>query len=623
MALLISIGWLAAVFLLCLPAIAFGARLMDWWGLRAENFLEQTLFAAGLSFAILQVIVHGLIAAGWLRRAVLLVLLAVMAVVAGRGWLLIGRLAITGRAFLARARESRIAFVSTLAIAFLLILDALMAMAPLTGSDALHYHFTVPLLWLHNGFAPLFDITLSFAVGQSHMLILMGLGLGSDHIALGLILIGGVLSAASLYVLARKWMPLGWSLVATLTFLLTPIVFWQMTVAGAPDIWMVFYTTVAVLAAGRGISEKEIRWVMLAGFFAGAAAGSKFPAWAIPAGLGLMILLETRSVWMTAATALAVLLGGIWPLLRNAWWTGDPFFPFLTRWLTPHNVNPSALAAVLADTRPLTKSSGLLSWFQYPVLMVLEGQKFGVGHYFGPLVLAFAPLLVLAWKPRPLFRTAAGVWAVMLIANTLSSEMGRFLLPVFVLALAIVFAGAEAASRMERPLLRWGAAASIVIYLLFGVASYAAYAKDFLPVSVGAEGRENFLERMSPNYEEVSFINDALQGKSGTTLIFIRHTYYMRGTYVQGDFQNSWQVNPDLLGTPDAMLAWIHKYGVEWVVKTDRYPRSLREPLDELENEGILQPVAAAQVQDIYGWRIQGGKLQVSVQILKVMPGKP
>ncbi len=623
MALLTTFGCLAAVLLLCLLAIAFGARVLQLLGLRAANPLEQALFAAGISFVALQVMVLALAAIGLLQRDIFVILLLAMAVAGGRRWALIGELGNSALVFAARVRKSRRTSACVLAILVLLLLDGLIAMAPLTGSDALHYHFAVPSFWLHHGFAPLYGTTLSFAVGQAHMLILLGLTLGSEHIAMGLIFLGGVLATSTLYVLAREWMSFEWSLVVTLSFLLSPIVFWQMTVAGAPDIWMVFYTTLATLAAARCIPIRSRGLAVLAGFFAGAAAGSKFTAWAIPAALTLVLLVETRSLLMSVASAFAALLAGAGSLLRNFWWTGDPFFPFLTRSLTPHNVNPYALAAVLADTRPIASHGSVISWAAYPVLLVLQGQKYGAGHYFGPLVLAFAPLLILAYRPTPLFRIAACVWAGMFLSSIDPPQMARFLLPVFAIALAMAFAGAESASRVGPRLLRTACWASISVFLLFGAVSYGVYARTFLPVSIGLESREHFLARVSPNYQEVSFINHSLAGQPGTALVFLRYVYYLRVNYLQGDPQYSWQVDPGKLQTAGAVLDWLRQSGVRWIVKTGEYPLPLRRSLEELQTQGMFQLVASAQTEDFEGFRIEGNKTQVMVQILEVRPAKP
>jgi hypothetical protein len=65
--------------------------------------------------------------------------------------------------------------------------------------------FTTPLLTLRDGFHPNFFLTHSFFTGQSHLLILTGLALGSEKISLGLIFLGGVLAAAAGASLAHRW----------------------------------------------------------------------------------------------------------------------------------------------------------------------------------------------------------------------------------------------------------------------------------------------------------------------------------------------------------------------------------------------------------------------------------
>ena len=623
MAFLNALGWLAIVTLLGIVAVVFGARVLRLLGTSTSSVLEKCLYSAGVSFASIQVAVHGLIAAGWLSRGTLLVLFTIMALIAGKSWKFLGELSATGISFLAQIKQSRLATVLSVLIVVFSLSDAFMAMAPLTGSDALQYHFTVPSLLLHNGFGPLYGIITSFGVGQAHMLILLGLALGSDHIALGLIFLGGVFSAASLYLLARNWMSLERSLTATLVFLLSPIVFWQMTVAGAPDLWMTFYTTLAVLAAARGIALRSIRWAMLAGFLAGAAAGSKYPALIIPAALAIVFLLECRSFWLATVSSLGACIAGVWPLVRNAWWTGDPFFPYAPRLFPPHTMNTYTLAAVIADTHKADAHQGFVAWAEYPFRMVLDGANYGVGHYFGPLVLVFAPLLVVSYRPTPLFRVAAWVWATMFLSNMLSLQMARFLLPVFGIALAITFAGVESSAKISRPLVRVGYNVSVAIFLLFGAASFASYGKDFLPVSVGLEPREHFLERMSPNYQEVSFTNRVLEGKPGASLVFFRHLYYLDTNFVVGDPTSNWLLYPNQFETADAMLGWLRTYNVRWVVKAPGYPPSVRDAMEGLEARGILQPVASAQMEDFIGWRIAGERTQIGVQILEVRQSSP
>ena len=623
MAFLHSLESLTIVLLLGLISIAFGARALKWIGLSVPDLLERALLSAGISFAFLQLVAFALLAQGLLRRSTLYILFAVMMLFAGTAWKIASELFAAAREFLAEVRKSRFRFVLVLAIAGVLALDGLMSMAPLTGSDALHYHFTIPLLWLHNGFAPIYGIITSFGIGQAHMLITLGLALGDDQVAMGIIFLGGLFSAAALYVLVRRWTSLERSLVATLVFLLSPIVFWQMTVAGAPDIWMMFYTTLAVLAAARGITLRSMRWAAVAGFLAGAAAGSKYPAWIIPATLGIVFLAECRSFWLATASSLAAFASGLAPLIRNALWTGNPFFPYASNLFPPHKMNAYNLTQTLADTHNAAAHPGIIGWAEYPFRMVLQGQDYGVGHYFGPLILAFAPLLLLAYRPTPLFRVAAWVWASMFLSNQATAQMGRFLLPVFGIALAITFAGVESVSRIGRPLLRVACNASVAVFLVLGAAAFVAYGKDFLPVSVGLESREHFLVREAPNYQEISFANRELQGKPGATLVFFQHLYYLRTNFVVGDPASNWELYADQYATPEAMLAWLRKNDVRWVLKQPDYPHPVNEVMLRLESEGILRPVAASQVEDFIGWRIEGKKIKVAMSILEVRPSKP
>jgi hypothetical protein len=623
MAILNSFGWLMTVLLVGLICVAFGARVLKLFRVSVAGVLERTLLSAGISFGLLQLAVFALLAEGWLRRGTLGILFCVMTISAGAEWKIISELSGEARKFFAEAKQSRLSFALVLAIACVLTLGAFMAMAPPTGSDALHYHFPIPSMWLHNGFGPIYQIVNSFGVGQAHMLIAFGLALGSDHIAMGFIFLGGAFSAAALYVLARNWMSLERSLIVTLVFLISPIAFWQMTVAGSPDIWMTFYAMVAVLAAARGITLRSVRWAALAGFLAGAAAGSKYPVWIIPATLAIAFLVECRSFWLATVSSLAAFAAGLAPLIRNALWTGNPFFPYASNLFPPRVMNTFALSETLSDTHRMVGHEGIIGWAEYPFRVVLDGQAYGVGHYFGPLVLVFAPLLLMAYRPAPLFRIAAWVWAAMFLLNQATTQMGRFLLPVFGIALAITFAGVESFSKIGRPFVRLMCNASVAVFLIVGAGAFAAYGKDFLPVSVGLESREHFLEREAPNYQETSFANRVLDGKPGATLVFFQHLYYLKMNYVVGDPASNWNLYSEQYATPEAMLGWLRKYDVRWILKLTDYPDAVNDALERLESEGILRPVATAQVEEFEGWRIDGEKIRVGTSILEVRQPQP
>ena len=619
MALIGALGHLSIVLALTLLAIAFGARWLQRLELMPTGGLEASLYAAGISFVFMEVAVFALGMLGWLHKGTVLALLAGMALLAGRGWLWLVELTSKCRNFFRELKKSPQRIIPGFIILGFLLFYAFMAMAPLTGSDAMHYHFTAPMLQLEEGFKSSLWLSNIFLTGQSHQLILLGLAMGSDRISLGLIYLGGVLTAGALFVLARELMTLEWAIAVVLSFILTPMVYWQMTTSGSPDIWMAFYTTLAVLTAARGVQKGEHRWLALAGLFAGAAAGAKYTGWVIPGLLAAVVCVETRSLRWGSRLIAWSLIAGIYPLLRNLFWTGDPFFPFLTQWLAPENFNAYAFATYLRETRGADFQITPSRLLAFPFLVVLKGDDYGVGHYFGPLVLGFAPLLLFAPRKIPVIRIVGLLWAGVFLFNAFTSQMGRFLLPVLPIALAFVFLGVAIATKKWGRLVRGVCWSTLLVFFLFAIGVNTLYAKNFLPVVFGLETQDAFLERMAPDYQIAAFVNQTLRHESARVLVFFRHLYYLRLPFIYGQPADSWPMNPNLYQQPDQLLRLFKQLGVRWVVKAPHYPDPLNGPLERLEAEGWLQPIAATEVETFAGHsRIVGAKTKIHVVILKV-----
>jgi hypothetical protein len=165
----------------------------------------------------------------------------------------------------------------------------------------------------------------------------------------------------------------------------------------------------------------------------------------------------------------------------------------------------------------------------------------------------------------------------------------------------LVFCGAAAASRKLGNNVRIGCMATLAVFGVFCLASDCLYAKNFLPVSLGLESRDAFLDRMAPNYQASTFINSEMAHRDGKVLVFLRHLYYVRVPYMDGSPSSSWMMDPDRLTTPELLLAFLKEQNVHWVVKTSSYPEELAGVFEECEKEGKLIPEARTEVLDIYG----------------------
>src|SRR5882724_5993846 len=311
------------------------------------------------------------------------------------------------------------------ALGAILLVEGLAAMAPLTGSDALHYHFTLPAQILREGFRANWFDPHSFFLGQSHQLILAGLALGSDRLALGIIFIGGAAAALSIVVLAREWMGGALPWVAAITFALTPVCFWQITASGAPDVWMALLLPLTALAVIRAARTRAAGYAALAGIYAGGIAGAKYTGAIFALVLACVFLAESRSLLRFSLFSASAVCTGVWPYARNWFWTRDPVFPFFVERFGLAHVNQYAVSSLLADTGA-GAAHRFWALLQFPFFSAIDPAHLGFWQMLGPVVLCCAPLLLFAPKNTLPWRVALIVWIGGSLGIGVTSGMTRF-----------------------------------------------------------------------------------------------------------------------------------------------------------------------------------------------------
>jgi hypothetical protein len=508
------------------------------------------------------------------------------------------------------------------AIGAALLIELMASLAPLTGSDALNYHFTTEQLVLQQGFHPILFLINSFLCGQGHLLILLGLALGSESLAMSFLFLGGALAALAVACLASRWVPRFYALAFALLFLLTPLVFWQISSSGSPDIWMAAFTGAAVLLISADRKEASSRHALLAGFLAGGVAGAKYTGCVIAAALGIAYLVEYRSAVKGLLFFLAALFSGIWPYVRNLIWTGDPAFPMLVSRLFPERVNPYVLGDFLAGT----VGTGSHSLSQAIPFLFFSGRRAGTSpalwEFYGPTLLALAPLVFLAWRNTTEWRARTLVWFSVGLGIFFASELPRYLLPVLPIAFSCSAAGVYYARQKGWAQVHRLAMLSVFFACLIGAGGLVLYASPAIFAATGVEDRQHYLRAKAPEYQVAEAVNQAVGSSpsAGRTLVFLRHLYYLRVPYILGNPSVAWQVNPDTIKTSADWLAFFHDQHIAYVVRAPSYPKMIAAPLEQLEREGKLVPYSKSEVQDYQGMRIAGTRGAVPVVILRVVP---
>jgi hypothetical protein len=606
-----------AVCAFFLAAASLGNLILRILHLELDTEAGHLLICAALGVISIEMLLSGVEATQQIRKGCFVVL-GLLCIV-----LLAGFRLITQKCF----RISRMMIISNsgtnlfllIFIGIVLCIEFLTSLAPLTGSDAMHYHFTAQKLILENGFHPDFSVSRSFFCGQHHLLILFGLALGSEKFGMGLIFLGGVLTAFSLGCLASRWSSSRTALALTLLFLLTPVVFWQISSAGAPDIWMAFFASAAVIVLCQSKIPGTWRQALLAGLLTGGIAGAKYTGCFVAAGLAMAIAIEFRSVRTTSLLCVGSLLSGSWPYLRNFVWTGDPLFPYLSKTLIPLRVNLFALTALLVDTGA-SHSSHLGQLIPFVFFAGMRRVSPGFWDFFGPIVFALAPLLIPAFESFRKWRVPAVVWCLSALGVFAGSGLQRFLLPVFPLALACTAAGINSCQSRGWKFTNRLVTGMAVLFCITGGVALVMYTWEPVAVALGIVSKVSYLEERCPDYQASEAINGVLDSltKTGKILLFLRHTYYLRVPYLNGDPATSWLINPDRLRTRRDWEVFFRQEGIAFVARSPSYPAAIDTPLTEMEAKGDLVPVAQVVIQDFQGKRIQGKRVEFPVVILRV-----
>lgn len=433
------------------------------------------------------------------------------------------------------------------------LLDTL---APPIAWDVRAYHLAIPELGLRAGrWAPVPWMLHAHWPHLMEALYALPLAAGRDgvaallHAGAAFLLVGGTFAVAR-----RAGGPVaGWT--AALLLAAQPVLVAEAGTAHS-DAAAALLALAAAHALARAEDERRPGWVLAAGLLAGCGAAVKMTSLALLAGWAL------RLAWTRRRQDAALFLGAgllvVGPWLVKTWLeTGDPVWPFLSRW------TGDAAAAALAARNQLSNR-----WtFPPPAWMPAQD---GPGFLLVPL----AGLLALARGARRAAASAEERWlwagAPLLVLLVWRQHAAwRYLMPVWpALALA---AGRAAAACLEKTGPRQFAAALLVAAgaapLAMADPNNALFAVVApRPASApAADRRELFLDRSVDVAAPLRAVRSALP-PGAKVLLFREVRGYGAGfDYVWGDPMNQALLDYRALD-PDVLRARLRALGVTHVL---------------------------------------------------------
>ncbi len=431
-----------------LAAVSAGALALPAGLQRGLSWSEYLAFTAGLGLQLLSLGTLAIGLAGWLQQGWLMWLATTVIIAAGgwRAWRARGVL----RQTLPRITRPSPAWLLVLPP---LLLTVLLAAMPPWEFDVREYHLQVPKEWFELGritFLP-HNVYGNMPLGaELHAVTAMMLMPGDSawwYGALaGKLVINGHtwIAALAIFGLLGRYATRRAAWIGASVYVSTPWVMHASAIGHVEGALAAYYLlSVAALLRGRDdvTGNSHLRWLALAGFYAGSAVACKYTAVAfvvLPLLLAVLAFFRTQR-WRLALAFLLCSGVACGPWLAKNWvLAGNPTYPLLYRVFGGKAWDDATNARWREAHGPPRNPQGQrFSWSQV-VLAVRD-----VGWHSNKLSLLLWPLALLGFLYRPGTSLRRLLWLLIglnLIAWwTLTHRYDRFLVPTF--SLVAVLAG--------------------------------------------------------------------------------------------------------------------------------------------------------------------------------------
>jgi hypothetical protein len=426
-------------------------------------------------------------------------------------------------------RPAPLARLAAVVLGGMLLLLAVIAVAPGITHDAMVYHLNVPRQYvLAHRIIPIpFDL-FSNTFLNVEMLYTAALLLDDFILANLMHYILGIGVLAFLYSFARANFGPAVAGVATLMFFFNKTFLDQMTMAYI-DIGMTFYFMLAMFCLWKWKTGGDGRWLALLYVFAGIFAGMKYTSIyglvtisviiaAVSLGTGERRIATTiKNLGLYGLTVTIFVLPY---LVKNYVISGNPVYPvafnlFGGHWLVPEQVERML---VYVDSHGMGRD--WLHMLTLPWNITVYGDV-GFENFdakITPLWLILFPVLLITRPNPPLVRWMALTSVIYFLSWAAYTHITRYMMPMFPLlslacAYAIVTLHERAASRSKilgRNVKQAIALVCGVVWLSFGYFYPTRVLGEFGPVVWGRQERDEFLREKVFNYKVFKYINENL-----------------------------------------------------------------------------------------------------------------
>lgn len=535
-------------------ATALGIKLLA--AFRLNTRVEAFLYGAGLGLGILAYLTFFLGLLGLLYSWVIYPVLLVLAAGCGKELKTCWPIKL--------GRPQKVSIVLGLVLGLHLLFNFSGALAPPTTSDALAYHLALPRRYAVQhaiGYVP--ANLYAHWPATIEMLYLLGLLVHGEIAASLLNFFLGLLTAGTLYILARRYLHSTGALLAVTLFYASPLVTFESSATDV-ELGQAFFATLALCSFDTWRFQKENRWLFLSALFAGLCAASKLNGLFLILVLVLLLAFISRRAVLSQVVKRGMLFLSTAILVALPWYlkswlmAGNPFWPWL---FGGRDWNAFSAFISWVEHRQYGLGYDLKNLLLAPWNLTMRARSFGLGAGgFGPLLLTFVPVSIFLHPQAGFFLAYCGLFS---LAWFWSSQQLRLLLPILpALALLAALTICRLSSfRALRP-------ATVVILalgLLYSQTVNLTYNAQFWPVVFGWQSEESFLAaKLGFRYNAYEKLNQILP-PAAKVLSNDRDCYYLERDYLWADPALQGVIDYAAYRSPEELLARLHDLGITHV----------------------------------------------------------
>jgi len=391
----------------------------------------------------------------------------------------------------------------SLLLTFLIGVVSIMCFVPEVFYDSLVYHLGLPQLFLNSG-SIVNTPNVYFSRFPMHMHMLYVLGLGVDGASLAKLLNLSVLLAGlgGLYSLCKR---LGYpkaGVIGALIIVSVPVVQYN-NWSTAIDSAMGGYFVLAILAftLWRQSGSTSHRWLLISGILAGCVFAIKYSGVVALFSFAALLFISSwrefgRKFFIRYLFFFGAVTAVMSPyLIRNAVWTGNPFYPILSSVFESENLSVERIER----ERGLIAGYKLRSLWDVPRLpWILTMKDISSFNFIGPLILSLFPVLFwVPWRKNGDLLFYGTVFLVYFAFALVFTREIRYLLPGFFIlggALGIGLVQARKFFPVGGSLLGVGLFFG-VLYHIFWIFQYIQSSYQPAKVVTGTESRHSYRSR--------------------------------------------------------------------------------------------------------------------------------